>query len=270
MFNHQCFRYVLHLFSLGICIYLIGLLILFRSHSFTQDSLANGNDASSQFLPFVVHLTGTPSPQPTHTPTLTMTATPTLTPSPTNTPTFTPSPTATFAPTATPTFSCPTPEYVWGTQFENFLCGGEEVAYHDNDPVNQGGQYRPDEGVDLAVAIDPPYGDSYYVGWTEAGEWLTYDFVVLYSAEMHFQFRVSSTVSTARFHIEVDGINVTGSVLIPDTGNIQSWETIFLPGSPILLQPGVHTARLVIEEGGGNYNYMVVGLATPIPTPGRP
>ena len=127
--------------------------------------------------------------------------------------------------------------------------------------------------MDLAVAIDPWSGNSYYVGWTESGEWLTYSFIVLYpSYPLSFYFRVSSPISTARFHIEIDGIDVTGSILLPDTGNIQNWEHIgpVAPITPLLLQPGVHTARLVIEEGGGNYNHMDIGLATPIPTPGRP
>ena len=94
MSHHQWLRYVLRLFAFGICIYLVGLLILLRSRSLAQTGLAAESATGSQFLPFVVHLTGTPPPQPTHTPTSTGTATSTLTPS--ATPTLTPSPTPTF------------------------------------------------------------------------------------------------------------------------------------------------------------------------------
>jgi hypothetical protein len=37
---------------------------------------------------------------------------------------------------------------------ENFDDGGEGVAYHDNEPANQGGAFRPGEGVDLQAASE--------------------------------------------------------------------------------------------------------------------
>src|SRR6267143_4815574 len=37
---------------------------------------------------------------------------------------------------------------------ENFDFGGEGVAYHDNTPGNQGGQYRLSEDVDITVSTD--------------------------------------------------------------------------------------------------------------------
>ena len=54
-------------------------------------------------------------------------------------------------------------------QAEDFDAGGEGVAYHDTEPANLGGAYRPTEGVDIETAT---YITD--VGWIRSGEWLTY------------------------------------------------------------------------------------------------
>src|SRR5262249_6816430 len=54
-------------------------------------------------------------------------------------------------------------------QAEDFDGGGEGVAYHDTDAVNNGGQYR-NTSVDIENASDT--GGGYDVGWTAGGEWL--------------------------------------------------------------------------------------------------
>src|SRR5690349_7524108 len=56
---------------------------------------------------------------------------------------------------------------------ENFDLGGEGVAYHDNTPGNQGGQYRLNENVDIFLSNDP-LGGGYIVKNFENGEWLNY------------------------------------------------------------------------------------------------
>ena len=54
-------------------------------------------------------------------------------------------------------------------QAEDFDAGGEGVAYHDTEPANLGGAYRPAEGVDIETAHDITD-----VGWIRSGEWLDY------------------------------------------------------------------------------------------------
>ena len=49
---------------------------------------------------------------------------------------------------------------------EDFDNGGEGVAYHDNTPGNQGGQYRPNEDVDIVTI-----SGGYAVNNFETGEW---------------------------------------------------------------------------------------------------
>lgn len=67
-----------------------------------------------------------------------------------------------------PYFGVPAP--VPGTiQAVDFDFGGEGLAYHDNDPENQGGQYR-NTGVDIARHNE----GGYEIGWTNDGEWTKY------------------------------------------------------------------------------------------------
>ncbi len=60
-----------------------------------------------------------------------------------------------FAAEAAPTPYSGVPIVIPGSlEAENFDFGGEGVAYHDNTPGNQGGQYRLSEDVDLIVSTD--------------------------------------------------------------------------------------------------------------------
>src|SRR6266705_2412970 len=94
---------------------------------------------------------------------------------------------------------------------ENFDLGGEGVAYHDNTPGNQGGNYRLTEDVDIIVSSDA-LGGGYVVNNFETGEWLAYTINVAASAQYDIGLRASSALSTSAFHIEIDGQDVTGTV----------------------------------------------------------
>ena len=61
------------------------------------------------------------------------------------------------------------------------------------------------------------------------------------------------------FHLEVDGVNVTGTLSVPATGGWQVWQTVSRAG--IALSSGPHQLRLVIDGNGasgffGNLNYL--------------
>src|SRR5256885_2077037 len=100
---------------------------------------------------------------------------------------------------------------------ENFDLGGEGVAYHDNTPGNQGGFYRLTEDVDIIVSTDA-LGRGYVVNNFETGEWLAYTINVAASAQYNIEIRASSEMATSAFHAEIDGQNVTGSIVVPNTG----------------------------------------------------
>ena len=82
-------------------------------------------------------------------------------------------------------------------QCEFYDLGGEGIAYHDKDSINNGSgklnpangtflnEFRMHEGVDISYTkerdidnnpfnITEPLMEQFYVGWTEPGEWIHY------------------------------------------------------------------------------------------------
>src|SRR6185503_16953024 len=101
---------------------------------------------------------------------------------------------------------------------EHFDRGGQGVAYRDNVPGNAGGQYRLNEDVDIIQSADS-LGGGYVVNNFETGEWMEYTVNVKSAGKYDFLIRASSNFSNSAFHITVDGVNVTGKVTVPNTGD---------------------------------------------------
>ena len=161
-----------------------------------------------------------------------------------------------------------TPVSLPGTiQAENYNVGGEGAAYHDTDAANTGAQYRTGEGVDVETTGDT--GGGYDIGWTAAGEWTKYTVNVTTAGAYTANFRVAAPAAGATFHLEVDGVNVTGTIAVPNTGGWQTWQTITQTG--LNLSAGQHVLRLVTDAAGVNYNWFALQqgtspTSTPIPT----
>ncbi len=153
-----------------------------------------------------------------------------------------------------------TPASLPGTiEAENFDAGGEGVAYHDADSVNQGMQYRLNDGVDIQATTDA--GGGFNVGWTLAGEWLLYTVNVTAAGTYSLAARVASNGAGGSFHVEVDGTNVTGPLQIPGTGGWQNWTTITSP--VFTLTAGQHVLRVAMDANGatgsvGNLNWLSI------------
>ncbi len=138
-------------------------------------------------------------------------------------------------------------------EVEDYRLGGEGVGYHDTTTGNSGGKYRTDN-VDIQTTLDST--GQYNVGWVVAGEWLAYDVNVRMSGNYVFTTRVATPNTGKSFHIEVDGVNVTGTLAVPNTGGYQVWTDV--KSSPIALTGGPHTVKLVANTNGFNLNYVVV------------
>jgi len=136
---------------------------------------------------------------------------------------------------------------------EDYNLGGHDVAYSDATSGNSGGAYRSDD-VDIESCSDA--GGGYNVGWTNAGEWLKYDVNVQATALYNMTVRVSSPNDGKTMHIEVNGVNVTGSIAIPNTGSWQNWRDVTVPN--VNLSAGAQTMKVVIDGDGFNLNYVSV------------
>lgn len=136
---------------------------------------------------------------------------------------------------------------------ENYDLGGNNVGYFDTNILNQGGAYRPNEGVDTEVCTDA--GGGYNVGYVAAGEWLKYNINVLESTSYNFVLRgASNAISAGTMRIYIDDVDVTGVMSIGNTGGWQTWTNINKPN--INLTQGNHVLKIAIESGEFNINYL--------------
>jgi hypothetical protein len=151
-------------------------------------------------------------------------------------------------------------------QAEDFDAGGEGVAYHDTDAANNGGQYRTAEGVDIEACTDT--GGGYNVGWLSPGEWLEYTVSATLPGEHTFAIRVASLSAGGIFHLEFNGVDLTGDLTVPPTGGWQIWTTVMATAT---LEAGTQTMRFVPESDGFNVNYFeVVSVPTAIASQSGP
>lgn len=143
-------------------------------------------------------------------------------------------------------------------ELENFDDGGPGIAFLDNSPGNAGGRYRTTD-VDIESASDTGGGNN--VGWAFAGEWLQYTVNVTTAGVYSVDIRVASGGVGGTFHIEVNGVNKTGAIAVPDTGGWQTWRTIRVSG--VTLAAGSQVWRVVMDTNGpttavGNFNWLSV------------
>jgi len=123
-------------------------------------------------------------------------------------------------------------------QAEDFKVGDEGVGYHDNDEANQGGLYRPYEGVD----IDRRSGvDGFDVGWSGAGEWLDYDVNVATAGSYSLKLRALTFRAGQQVEISVDGVRVLTPTL-PLSGDRNTFQTT--EAGSLNLSAGAHVLRV--------------------------
>lgn len=130
-------------------------------------------------------------------------------------------------------------------QAENYDRGGEGLAYHDTTTGNSTGAYRTDN-VDIRVTSDS--GGGYNVKSVRAGEWLAYSVNVATAGTYALDLRVASAGGGGTVHLTVDGKDVSGAIVLPDTGGWNTWRTVTKTGIP--LAAGPHVLRLVIDANG--------------------
>jgi len=164
--------------------------------------------------------------------------------------------------------------------------GGEAIAYHDSDAINNGSgklnpangtylnEFRMHEGVDISytkennVDNNPfnrvmPAMEQLYVGWTNPGEWIAYSIEVKKTG-----FYAIATMYTANgdgaISFDIDNKPATGNLTIPSTHNDADtvawrqwhhWNRIDSLTS-INISKGKHVITLHIQQHGQmNFDY---------------
>ncbi len=141
-------------------------------------------------------------------------------------------------------------------QLENYDNGGAGVAYHDTTAGNSGGAYRGDS-VDIEGATEGGAN----VGWTQAGEWLNYSINVPTAGTYTINVRVASNGGGGSFHFNLDQVNISGALTVPNTGGWQNWTTVTKTG--VAFSAGTHLLGLAMDSNGatgsvGNFNWVEI------------
>jgi len=164
--------------------------------------------------------------------------------------------------------------------------GGEGVAYHDSDSINQGSgklnpangkslnEFRMKEGVDISYTksgnIDnngynfvTPEMDQLYVGWTVPGEWINLTVTVTKTATYRIGLMYTANTDGA-ISLSMDGNDIAGKIKIPtthrdaDTVAWRQWHHWNKADgiATIKLAAGTHVLTLYSLSGNMNYDFL--------------
>jgi len=174
-------------------------------------------------------------------------------------------------------------------QCEFYDEGGEGIAYHDQDSINNGSgtlnpadgtflnEYRMKEAVDISYikfqepAIDnSPYNlvepkkDQFYIGWTNPGEWMNYTVNVRIPGDYKVGIMYGAD-RAGEISLSVNHEPAKGVFIIPTTYNADEtedwrqqhhWNYLDSIGQ-ITLKEGIQTITLnTLESGQMNYDYI--------------
>jgi Carbohydrate binding module (family 6) len=165
--------------------------------------------------------------------------------------------------------------------------GGEAVAYHDTDSINNGSgklnpangnflnEFRMNEGVDISYTkpggIDnspfnrsQPMMNQFYVGWTQPGEWINYTIKVNETASYRIAIMYTANGNGA-IALDIDNRQVAAPLKIFSTHNDADtvawrqwhhWDKLDSLTS-IHIAKGFHILTLhVIDHGNMNFDYL--------------
>ncbi|RWY53941.1 carbohydrate-binding protein [Mucilaginibacter gilvus] len=168
--------------------------------------------------------------------------------------------------------------------------GGEGIAYHDTDSLNNGSgklnpangtflnEFRMKEGVDISYTKphpvdDNPYGmvapvlGKLYVGWTKPGEWLNYTIKVTKPGKYPIGLMYTSN-GDGLISLDIDGKDATGPLKVSTTHNDRDtvawrqwhhWNKADAIGS-ISLTKGLHVLTIhIVAHGDMNLDYLAIG-----------
>lgn len=139
---------------------------------------------------------------------------------------------------------------------EQFDKGGEGIAYHDTSPGTHGVSYNiagnPPSTFRSPTDVDIYEYNGYSGGYLilmQAGDWMNYTVNVATSGTYTLQTQVAwGNAVGGIFHVEIDGVDSTGPIQIPNTG----WAFQTLSKPDVQLSAGQHVMRVVADTNAAN------------------
>lgn len=144
-------------------------------------------------------------------------------------------------------------------QAEEYDEGGAGVAYSEaNANGNEGGAMFRNDEVDIETTEDAT--GSYNVGYVLKGEWLEYTVNVSTSGSYDLNLRLAADGLGKSLHVEMDGTDVTGPIVVPNTGGWQTWQTVKV--DKIDLKAGTQVMRISFDSDYMNLNWLEFSKST--------
>lgn len=109
---------------------------------------------------------------------------------------------------------------------------------------NSGNKLRND-GVDIYQGKD-----GYYVGKTEATEWLQYTFDVKNTKKYTVKLNYSTTATSSTIQLQDAQGKVLGNIVLASTNGLENWKTVDIKN--VDLQKGQKKLRIVFKDGNVN------------------
>jgi hypothetical protein len=134
-------------------------------------------------------------------------------------------------------------------QAEDYDTGGEGAAFHDTEAANQGGQYRPGEGVDIEACEEGGFN----VGYLQIDEWMEYTLSAAMAGTYTIRVRTAAQGDPGGFRIRIGNRDVSGVRAAPSTGGWQTWTWVDIPN--VSLNAGQQVMRVEITAPNFNLNY---------------
>lgn len=129
-------------------------------------------------------------------------------------------------------------------------------TFQDSDTTHEG---NCGSGPVDAETTSDPNGGTCDVGWTHPGEWLEYSLQVATAGKFHLVPRVASALSGKTFRVSLDGVDLSGSLGVPNSG----WQAFAdRPIKDVSIAAGTHALRVSFETGDTNLNYIDVTPGT--------
>jgi hypothetical protein len=133
---------------------------------------------------------------------------------------------------------------------ENFDLGGQGLGYIDTTAANEGAKFRLTEGVDISA--DAGASNGFVVGWTKAGEWMSYLLNVASNGSYSIRTRVAAVGAGGQFRILINGVDVSGALSVPNTGAWNAYQWVTRDG--VELTEGLCSMRVVMVANGASGN----------------
>lgn len=138
---------------------------------------------------------------------------------------------------------------------EDYDIGGEGESFHDITTGNKFNVYRTND-MDIEACSDAKQ-PGFNLGELAVGEWTEYTLNVEKDGNYYFEYRVATTAIGTSFSIQIDGVVVSPSVTVPNTGGWQTWKSVNSTSS-VHLSAGIHILRFTVLNEFFNLNYISI------------